>query len=88
MRKIILLAPFAIFCLSSSSTNLIKKSNYLINKSNSSVFAILQSQDLYFENTTLDFGEIEQNSDGRREFKFTNKKILISDDLDNIKFKF
>ena len=50
-----------------------KKTQLIDNHINSSKFAILQTQDLVFETTTLDFGEIEQSSDGRREFKFTNK---------------
>ena len=81
MKKIILLAPVAFFCLSNTSINFCKKHQLPNKEINSSEFSILQTQDLVFENTTLDFGKIGRSSDGIREFKFSNtsKKAISID---------
>ena len=83
MKKIILLAPVAFFCLSNTSINLVKKQQFLNEKINSSEFKILQTQELVFEKTTVDYGGIGRGSDVIREFKFSNtsKKAISIDEV-------
>lgn len=62
MKKLISLALFATLVAVFSTFNLSAQDNTNPN-----------APDIVFESTTIDYGTIEQNADGNREFKFTNK---------------
>lgn len=77
MKKIILLAALAVFGVTSSKAQTTaKKITATATKA-----AKVNGAGIVFQNETIDYGTIAQNSDGKREFVFTNngnKPLIIT----------
>jgi uncharacterized protein DUF1573 len=81
MKKIVLLSAFFIFGITASnaqeiaSNTSVKKEVKKVKttkKSKKAVMPKVQGPGMVFENETIDYGTIAPNSDGKREFVFTN----------------
>ncbi|KDN54424.1 DUF1573 domain-containing protein [Flavobacterium seoulense] len=77
MKKIILLAALVVFGVTTSQAQeTSKKAKATVSKA-----VKVNGAGLVFENETIDYGTIQQNADGKREFVFTNngnKPLIIT----------
>lgn len=89
MKKILLLSAFFIFGITASNAQEIASATKTktevkkvkkTKKTKKAVLPTVEGAGMVFENETLDYGTIDQNANGQREFKFTNngnKPLII-----------
>nr|WP_294933964.1 DUF1573 domain-containing protein [uncultured Flavobacterium sp.] len=90
MKRILLMSAFFLFGITASNAQEIasntkvktevKKTKKAAKKSKKAAMPMVEGPGMVFESETIDYGTIEQNANGQREFKFTNngnKPLII-----------
>jgi len=89
MKKILLLSAFFVFGITAANAQEVAsatkvktevKKTKKVKKAKKAVLPTVEGAGMVFENETIDYGTIEQNADGQREFAFTNngdKPLII-----------